>query len=83
MEKLSKNRLVAHSFSQKQIFVDRVLYARKGGEDVQSQAVNLGGDKISVEEATVSVLHYVMHQNWHIFLTILCFSSLSLLCSFL
>jgi len=30
----------------------RVLYARKGGEDVQSQAVNLGGDKISVEEAT-------------------------------
>ena len=67
MEKLSKNRLVAHSFSQKPIFVDRVLYARKGGEDVQSQAVNLGGDKISVEEATVSVLHYVMHQHHHRF----------------
>ena len=35
-------------------FIDRVLYARKGGEDVQSQAVNLGGDKISVDDATVS-----------------------------
>ena len=33
--------------------VDRILYARKG-EDVTSQAVNLGGDKISVEEAIVS-----------------------------
>ena len=35
------------------------MYARKGGEDVQSQAVNLGGDKISVDDATVSLLNYV------------------------
>ena len=36
---------------------DRVLYARKGGEDVAATAANLGGDKITVEEAIVSVLH--------------------------
>merc|ERR1711953_1529184 len=30
---------------------DRVLYARKGGEDVAATAANLGGDKITVEEA--------------------------------
>lgn len=35
------------------MFSDRVLYARKG-EDVTSQAVTLGGDKITVEEAIVS-----------------------------
>ena len=35
------------------MFADRVLYARKG-EDVTSQAVTLGGDKISVEDAIVS-----------------------------
>ena len=34
-------------------FTDRVLYARKG-EDVTSQAVTLGGDKITVEDAIVS-----------------------------
>ena len=34
-------------------FADRVLYARKG-EDVTSQAVTLGGDKITVEDAIVS-----------------------------
>ena len=33
---------------------DRVLYARKGGEDVAATAANLGGDKITVEEAIVS-----------------------------
>ena len=35
---------------------DRVLYARKGGEDVAATAANLGGDKITVEEAIVSSL---------------------------
>ena len=34
---------------------DRVLYARKGGEDVAATAANLGGDKITVDEAIVSV----------------------------
>ena len=35
------------------MFADRVLYARKG-EDVTSQAVTLGGDKITVDDAIVS-----------------------------
>ena len=42
--------------------VDRILYARKG-EDVTSQAVNLGGDKISVEEAIVS--RGEKFSSWH------------------
>ena len=42
--------------------VDRILYARKG-EDVTSQAVNLGGDKISVEEAIVS--RGETFSSWH------------------
>ena len=36
------------------LLLDRVLYARKGGEDVESGKKELGGDKIDVEEAIVS-----------------------------
>ena len=34
--------------------LDRVLYARKGGEDGAVATTNLGGEKISVEDACVS-----------------------------
>ena len=35
-------------------FLDRVLYARKGGEDPTSKTTDLGGDNITVEDAIVS-----------------------------
>ena len=35
-------------------FLDRVIYARKGGEEGVLSATNLGGEKISVEDACVS-----------------------------
>jgi len=36
------------------LILDRVLYARKGGEEGALSTTNLGGDKITVEEACVS-----------------------------
>ena len=35
--------------------LDRVLYARKGGEEGALSTTNLGGDKITVEDACVSI----------------------------
>ena len=35
--------------------LDRVLYARKGGEEAAGVSTNLGGEKISVEDACVSL----------------------------
>ena len=39
------------------------MYARKGGEDVQSTAANLGGEKISVDDACVR-LNYELCIIW-------------------
>merc|ERR1711953_1322193 len=39
------------SITKESALKNRVLYARKGGEDVAATAANLGGDKITVEEA--------------------------------
>ena len=37
-----------------EIFIDRVMYARKAGEESGVASTNLGGEKISVEDACVS-----------------------------
>ena len=36
------------------LILDRVLYARKGGEEGALSTTNLGGEKITVEDACVS-----------------------------
>ena len=47
--------------------VDRVIYARKGGEEGVLSATNLGGEKISVEDACVSSLSIFCFHNFHYF----------------